>query len=394
MESLKDKVAIVGIGETDYTRGSGVSGLHLNLEAAKKAIDDAGIKSTDIDGLVLPMGLIKQEDIVAGLGIQDLRYAVTVYMGGASAVASLQDAAMAINSGVADYVLVPVGWNGYSETRLSAAASKEVQQLMATAIPGSQIRRDFEAPYGYLVPGQWYSILFSRWMHECNIKLDTLPFAPIALAMRKHAQLNERAYFRGRPLTLQEYEDSPFLTYPLRLLDFSQESDGGAAAILTSAERARDLKQKPVYIMGTGEGHPDSPDDITNRGDMLTIGLTKATERAFNMAGVSRSDIDFAEIYDCFTATVMLELEALGFCKRGESPEFVKGGRIELGGELPVNTHGGLMSQAHIIGMNHIMEAVKQLRGQAGAAQVKDCKIGLVTGWGDFGDGSLAILRN
>lgn len=393
MENLKEKVAIVGIGETDYTRNSGVSELHLILEAARKAIDDAGIKSTDIDGMIQPMGRAKSEDIVAGLGIQDLKYAAIVQMGGASPVASLQDAVMAIGGGFADYVLISVGWNAYSGGRLGAL-SEERRRQIAMQIPGGQIRRDFEHPYGYLVPGQWYSILFSRWMHECNINLDNLPFAPVALAMRKHAQLNERAYMRGRPLTMQEYEASPFITYPLRRFDFCLETDGAAAAVLTSAERARDLKQKPVYIMGTGEGHPDSPDDVTNRPDMLRVGLTKATSRAFDMAGVSRSDIDFAQIYDCFTATVMLELEALGFCKKGESPDFIKGGRIELGGELPVNTHGGLLSQAHTLGMNHVVESVRQLRGQAGAAQVKDCKIGLVTGWGDFGDGSLAIMRN
>jgi len=393
MKSLKDKVAVVGIGETDYTRGSGVSDLHLVLEASKKAIDDAGIKSTDIDGMVQPWGLVKSEDMVAGLGIQDLKYAAVVMMGGASPVASLQDAVMAIGGGFADYVLVALGFNGYSGVR-GGTMDERARQLIATLIPGQQIRRDFEHPYGYLVPVQWYSILFSRWMHECNIKLNTSPFAPMALTMRKHAQLNEKAYMRGRPMTPEEYEASPFLTYPLRRFDCCLETDGGAAVVLTSAERARDLKQKPVYIMGTGEGHPDSPDDVTNRPDMLRVGLTKATSRAFDMAGVSRSDIDFAQIYDCFTATVMLELEALGFCKKGESPDFIKGGRIELGGELPINTHGGLLSQAHIVGINHVVEAVKQLRGQAGAAQVKGCKIGLVTGWGDFGDGSLAIMRN
>jgi len=390
MHSFRDRVVIVGVGETDYTKGSGTSDLQLILEASKKAIDDAGIKPTDIDGIAQPSFRVKSEDLVSNLGIKDLKYAVSVLIGGASAVACLQDAAMAINCGIADYVLVATGWNGYSGTRYSSLGEDARQRI--AQLPGAKLRRDFEQPYGLMVPSHWYSIIFSRWMHECNIDINS--FAPVALAMRRHAQFNEKAMMRGKPLTSEEYYASPFVTYPLRKLDCCLETDGAAAVVLTSAERARDLKQEPVYVMGTGEGHPDSPDDITNRGDMLTIGLTKATSRAFNMAGVSHSDIDFAEIYDCFTATVMLELEALGFCKRGESPDFVKGGRIELGGELPVNTHGGSLSQAHVIGMNHIVEAVKQLRGQAGAAQIKGCEIGLVTGWGDQGDGSLAILRN
>lgn len=325
------------------------------------------------------------------MSTKDLRYSAIVQMGGASAVASLQDAAMAINTGVADYVLIPLGMNGYSGMRPGSLDPESAAQL-ANLMPGSQLRRDLEHPYGYLVPVHWYTVLFSRWLHKYNIDPDS--FGPVAITMRNHAQLNEKAYMRGRPLTLQEYYDSPYIAYPLRRLDCCLETDGAAAVVLTSAERARDIKHKPVYIMSVGEGHPDSPDDIANRSDTLTIGLTKAAPRAFAMAGVNHSDIDFAEIYDCFTFVVMRELEEMGFCKRGESPDFIQGGRIELGGELPVNTHGGLLSQAHIIGINHIVEAVKQLRGQAGAAQVKDCKIGLVTGWGDFGDGSIAILRN
>ena len=254
------------------------------------------------------------------------------------------------------------------------------------------LKADFEHPYGWTSPVQWYITLANRWVYEYNV--DVSSFGIMAVTSRKHAQLNENAYMRGRPLTLEEYYNSPYISYPARRLDACLETDSAAAVVVTSAERAKDMKQKPVYIMGTAEGHPESVDFIPSRRDMITIGLTKAAPRAFAMAGVNHADIDFAEIYDCFTFVVLRQIEEMGFCKRGEAPDFIKGGRIELGGELPINTHGGLHSQGYAVGMNHLVEAVKQLRGQAGPAQVKDCKIGLVTSWGALGDGSIAILRN
>jgi len=216
--------------------------------------------------------------------------------------------------------------------------------------------------------------------------------AEIAVTTRQHAILNGNAAMT-KPLTIEDHQASRMIADPFRLFDCSLESDGGAAVVVSSAEAARDLRQPRVLVMAAAEGHPDSPSVITQRPDILRIGLAKAAPRAFAMAGVKPSDIQVAEIYDCFTYVVLRQLEVLGFCQPGEGGAFVEGGALGLGGRLPVNTHGGLLSQAHLAGMNHIVELVRQLRGQGGAAQVQGATLGLVTGYGDMGDGSIAIMR-
>ena len=389
--TLRDKAAIVGIGETEYSKNSGMSHLALLLQAATRAIEDAGLSPKDIDGVVIAMGVIPFEDIAVNLGTEDLKYAASILMGGASATASLQSAAMAVAFGIATNVLCLTGWNAYSAMRVSGIGQATDLSSAMPVMSTMPKLRDFEMPYGLFVPAQWYAPLAMRHMHEYGTTSRQL--GAVAVTCRKHAQLNERAMMRGRPMAIEDHQNSRMIVTPFRLFDCCLESDGAAAVVVTSAERATDMRHRPVYIMGVAEGHPVPVDQIANRQDMFQIGLSYAAPRAFAMAGVTPKDIDVAEIYDCFTWTVICQLEALGFCKRGEGGPFVEGGRIELGGELPINTHGGLLSQAHVIGMNHIVEAVRQLRGDAGAAQVKDAEIALVTGWGDLGDGSVAILR-
>lgn len=384
VSSLRDRACIAGIGETEYGRGGPVSEkslLRLQLEAATRAIEDAGLRPKEIDAILPSQYGPAAEEIAANLGIEDLRYAATIQMGGASPVAGLQTAAMVIATSVATNVLIPAGFKFYSSRRAQDPS----------AMPMAWVARDYYIPYGLFAPAQWYSLIARRHMYEYGTTPEQL--GAVAIAMRKHAQLNPAAIMRERPLTMDEYLASPVIFGPYRLLDCCLETDGAAAVVVRLADHAADLPRAPVWISGVGTGHPYPADDITNRRDILRIGLSAAAPRAFAMAGATPADMDFAQIYDCFTFELVQQIEELGFCRRGEGGGFVEDGRIELGGGLPVNTHGGLLSEAHVMGMNHIVEAVKQLRGDAAERQVKDARMGVVTGWGDFGDGSVAILR-
>ncbi|MFN0029830.1 MAG: thiolase C-terminal domain-containing protein [Acidimicrobiales bacterium] len=386
--NLRGEAAIVGIAETDYLRGSPLTVPEMILQASMAAIGDAGLQPSDIDGIIPPPGFISTEEIAANLGMAEVRYSITVHMGGASPTAALQSAAMAISAGIAESVLVTFGWNGYSALRSRAGAPSSRRKLDLG--PVLEVSRNFYSPYGLRSAAQWYSLYLQRYVNQYGV--EPTDAAEIALACREHAHLNDKALMRGRPMSMDDYLDSAPIAGPLRKLDCCLETDCAAAVVLTTTERARDLPHTPVLYLGGAEGHPYPADEITNRPELLRLGLDFAAPRAFAMAGVQPSDMDFLQVYDCFTYVVMMELEALGMCERGGAKEFVKGGNIRLGGRYPLNTHGGLLSQGHCWGLNHVVEATRQLRHEAGAAQVQGCELGVVTGYGDLGDGSLAIL--
>jgi acetyl-CoA acetyltransferase len=384
---MSTQACIVGIGETAYCRkpGSGMSELGLQLKAATAAIANAGLRPSEIDGIMPFPNLGRAEEFAANLGCENLRFATTVHMGGAAPAASLGVAAAAIEAGLAHHVLLPAGWNGYSGARVRETVSEQ-----SDSIPGGAIARDYYLPYGLTAPPQWYALLARRHMFEFGTKPEHL--GQIAVTMRAHAQKNPNAVMQGRPLTLDDYLASPMLADPYRFFDCCIETDGAAAVVVTSLERARDLEGKAVPILASACGQPYPADEITNRRDLFRTGLTIAAPEAFGRAGVTPADADFAMIYDCFTFELLQQLEEVGFCKRGEGGDFVSEGHIGIDGSLPVNTHGGLLSEAHSLGMGHIVEAVKQLRGDAGERQLDSPSVGVVTGWGDFGDGSVAIL--
>jgi acetyl-CoA acetyltransferase len=382
--TLKDKACVTGIGETSYMRGSTQTAFELQIEASLKAIADAGLDPKQIDG-VIPIGIVSAtaEDFIDNFGIPDLRFSALVPHGGASPVMALQCAAAAVAAGLCNHVLIAFGRNvtGASATKAGARIHTMPQFHYVT---------EFEYPIGNAAPAQIYAPMAQRHMAMYGTKVSH--FGEVAVAHRQHALLNDNAVMK-KPMTLQDHANSRMIADPFRLFDCSLESDGGAACIVSAAERASDLKHRRVFISGTAAGHPDQPGAITQRPDMTSLGIAKAAQRAFHMAGVTHADIDVAEIYDCFTYAVIRQLEDLGFCKKGEGGPFVEGGRLRLDGALPTNTHGGLLSQAHVWGLNHIVELVRQLRGNAGKAQVKDAEVGLVTGYGDLGDGAVAIMR-
>ena len=382
------RCAIVGIGQTPYTRGTDRTTLELHLEAALAALSDAGLSPDDVDA-VMPneMAGILAEDFIVNLGLRDLRFSSTIRTGGASFVSAIQSACLAVHCGLANHALLVAGRRGYSAQRVSKAVEDTIVPM-----PIMRTIEEFERPCGNTVAVQWFAQAARRHMHEFGTRSEH--FGHIAVACRKHANLNPHALMHGKPMSLADHQASRMIADPLRLFDCSLETDGAAAIVVTSAERARDRAKRPVAILGIAEGHGDPPDSITQKRDMTEIeGLRRAAPHAFGMAGVSPDDLDCAQIYDGFTWITLASLEALGFCDRGEGGPFVEGGRIELGGALPVNTAGGLVSEAHVSGANHVLEAVRQLRREVEPArQVADCETVVVTSEGDFHEGAVMIL--
>lgn len=388
MPSISGLTSIAGLGQTPFTRGTTHTTLELHVQAAREAIEDAGLVPSEIDG-VMPNELAGTiaEDFILNLGIPGLAFSSTIRTGGASFVSAIQSAALAIAGGVASNILLVAGRRGYSSQRVSLTSEGAIA-------PHPVMRHvdEFERPFGNTVASQWFAQAARRHMHEFGTTSED--FGRIAVAIRKHANLNPRALMFEKTMTLEQHQASPMISDPLRLLDCSLETDGATAIVMTSAERARDLPKRGVPILGIAEGHGMPPTSITHKRDMTTIeGLQVAAERAFRMAKMAPSEMDGAQLYDGFTWIVLASLEAVGFCAKGEGRHFVQEGRIGLGGALPINTSGGLLSEGHCSGANLVSEAVRQLRGEVEEdRQIANCERLLVTGEGDFHEGAAMIL--
>ncbi|MDR7083343.1 acetyl-CoA acetyltransferase [Arthrobacter ginsengisoli] len=365
--SLRDKTAIVGVGATPQGRLPGSTALTLAVDAFKNALEDSGLRKEEIDGLLTfpgttaPEGALNYLRVGEALGINP-RFTGSMVMGGGTAGALVQQAVMAVETGMADVVACVFG--------------------DAAKTGGSRFSRasgwgDPWSLWGMYGAAANSGVAASRHMALYGTTSEQL--GAVAVACRKHASLNPNAVMRDL-ITIEDHQASRWIVEPLHLLDCCLISDGGVCIIVTSAERAKTMKQPPVYISGMGQAYTN---ETVGREDWWYVPHQKeALARAFQMAGAKPSDIDVAQLYDNFTISVILWLEHAGFCGVGEGGSFVEGGRIELGGELPVNTAGGNLSESYMEGWLHIVEGVRQIRGQGDARQVEDAELCLVTGRG------------
>lgn len=381
-DSLKDKTAIVGIAQTEYGKGIERDELVLALEVAKGCVEDAGITGKEVDGIIrYDMQANEELEIARNIGCNDLKVWGSIGWGGGASCATIAHAAALISAGMAENVLC-------IRSRKRSAKGSRVWAQTLERVSGPW---GYEAPYGCVRPVDQVAMYTRQHMLKYGTTIDHLGW--VAIANRKHAMNNPAAQMR-KPMTMEDHHNSRMICDPLRLFDNGLESDGACGVLVTSAERAKSMKQKPIYISGAVQAASRDPFLMGNwyKPGWVEMHSQYAGDRLYKMAEITPKDIDVALLYDVFTTLIIYQLEEYGFCKRGEGGPFVENGRIEWpDGELPVNTHGGSLSEAYIHGMNHVVEAVKQLRGVA-INQVKDAETALVTA-GPVVPTSALILR-
>ena len=380
----KHKIVIAGVGETDQGKIPDRSSFHFLSQASKLAIEDAGLKKTDVDGLVTAFSLVEHTfmhctTFADYFGMKP-KFFSSIAVGGATAVWMVAEAAMAIASGQAEVVLCVRGDN-----TLSGISSSGMLALIREMCHG-----EFEFPYGLTTPGG-YALAAQRYLHDFGATREQL--AAVAVTMRKHAALKENA-MNKEPLTVEDVVNSRIIAEPLTKYDCSIISDGGAAFIVTTEEKAKELgiKNDLAYLLGMGQGYSHQYMTTLENLDQIYNAINTSGQKALQTAGLTVDDVNLAYLYDCFTITVLLELEGLGFVPKGEGGSFALEGRMELGKDLPVNTHGGLLSQAHLGAMHHVVEATLQLRGDAGPRQSEKADVALVHGNGGIVSAHSTIL--
>ncbi|HKS99045.1 MAG TPA: lipid-transfer protein [Rugosimonospora sp.] len=354
--------AIVGIGATEFSKDSGRSELRLAVEAVRAALADAGLEPSDVDGLTtFTMDSNAEIAVARELGLGELHFFSQIGYGGGAACAVVQQAAMAVATGVAQVVVCYRALNERSGRRFGQVSSAVAGQLTSNGVDNG-----WHYPMGLGTPAAMVAMLARRYLHEYGA--STEDFGRVAVAMRRHAASNPRAWFHGRPITLAEHRESRWIAEPLRLLDCCQESDGAVAVVVTSVERARDLARPAAVIRAAAQGSGPDQFVMTSYYREGPAGLPEmgvVGRQLWAQSGYAPGDVRLAILYDHFTPYVLMQLEELGFCPAGGAKEFVADGGIELDGHLPVNPHGGQLGEAYIHGMNGIAEAVRQLRGTA-----------------------------
>ncbi|MFF8957620.1 lipid-transfer protein [Streptomyces sp. NPDC014894] len=353
-DALGGRAAVAGIGATEFSKDSGRSELALAVESVRAALDDAGLSPADVDGLVtFTMDTSPEITVARAAGIGELSFFSRVHYGGGAACATVQQAALAVASGVADVVVCYRAFNERSGRRFGSGAARREPSAEGAAL-------GWNMPFGLLTPASWVAMAARRYLHVHGLTPDA--FGPVAVTARRYAARNPAAYFHGRPITLADHAASRWIVEPLRLLDCCQETDGGQALVVTSAERARELRRPPAVIVAAAQGAGRAQEQMTSfaRDDLTGLPETGAVARQlWRTSGLAPADIDVGILYDHFTPFVLMQLEEFGFCGPGEASEFV------AGGALPLNTHGGQLGEAYLHGMNGIAEAVRQIRGTA-----------------------------
>ena len=372
---LGGQAAIVGIGATEFSKESGRSELSLACESVTAAIEDAGLEPSDVDGMVtFTMENNPEIEVARNVGIGSLRHFSRVHYGGGAACGTVALAAMAVATGAADVVVCYRAFNERSGRRFGSGV-----QDLPNAATSERAAYSWTSPYGLLTPASWVAMVARRYMHEYGVTSED--FGRVAVVDRKHAATNPAAWFHEQPITLEEHQASRWIVDPLHLLDCCQESDGGQALVVTTAERARDLRQPPVIVSAAAQGAGADQWNMTSfyRDDIAQLPeMAVVVGELWESSGLGPADVQTAILYDHFTPYVLMQLEEFGFCGRGEAAGFIKDGRIEVGGQLPLNTHGGQLGEAYIHGMNGIAEAVRQVRGTS-VNQVADVEHVLVT---------------
>lgn len=400
---LRGRYAIVGVGETTYTRGSGKTTRSLASWAIRNAMQDAGLKASDVDGmLAYQMGDSVTSHFVAGdLGIRP-NFFMDVYGGGSSTEALVGLAIGAIEAGMCQTVVIYRSMNGYSQSRVGGSGRAE------TPVTGDELH---ERAYGWRTPGQWFAPTFMRHMYEFGTRPEQV--AAVRVAHSKHASNNPKALHRKR-VSVDDVLSSRMICTPLHLLDCCIETDNATAIIVTSIERARTLRHPPAVILGAvGRMCKPRADMHFQHGPITTVAAKWAAPRLWSGAGVGPDDIDVTGSYDAFTFTTMLQLEDYGFCKKGEGGEYVSSGAIELGGKRPNNTSGGHLCEGYTHGVSMVVENVRQLRHDAddscpigtdgrrlhtydyregGCRQVRKVEVTANFGWGTPAYGSALVM--